>query len=59
MCYFICQKDFVDVIKDLEMGKSILDYPGRPSTVTCVVKSREPFMAVIRERNVTTKVVSE
>lgn len=48
-CHFTWQKrDFSDVIKlqILRWG----DYPGRFSLITRVLKSREPFPAVVRDR---------
>lgn len=36
------------MIKDPGMGKIFLDYPGRPSGIKRLLKSREPFPAVVR-----------
>lgn len=47
------------MLKGLEIEKISLDYPGRPSVVPHAFKRRDPFPAVVRDRDVTPKVVSE
>lgn len=47
------------MIKDIEMGKLFWIVQVEPVQSICIITSREPFLAMVRERDVTTKVVSE
>ena len=64
-CELICsltwQRVLADMIKcrGLEKRKWSWVYPGVPSQISWILKSREPFPAVVRERHPRMKEVSE
>lgn len=46
-------------VKYLAMGETMQDYLGGPHVLMQVLKHSEPFLAIIRRKNVTTEVRSE